>query len=244
MRTMAHFKNIANTTYYTYHRNRKYEHSKVNLILKRLLDIIVSGLLLVLLSPFFVIIALAIVLDSPGSVFFKQKRLGKNLQPFVIYKFRTMAQGTEKIFNKCEVLLSDPRVTTVGKFLRRTKIDELPQLINIFKGDMSLVGPRPMLPRHKKLYKGYRRDRFMVRPGLTGLAQISGGIFIPVDDRVEYDLNYIRDFNILLDIKILLKTIPVVFLGEKKFLKPYPQQQQSVPSVQIQSNAEKRESIA
>ena len=235
---------------YTYQNHTVSYHSeykipRIQSALKRLMDILASALLIIVLFPFMAVIAAAIVLNSKGGAFFKQKRIGKDMQPFTIYKFRTMEQDAEKNHKRAEVFSSkDPRLTSVGSFLRRTKIDEFPQLLNILKGDMSLVGPRPMLARHKKYYKGYKRDRFMLKPGLTGLAQVSGGVFIPLGDRAEYDVDYVRDFSILLDIKILFKTLVIIFVGERRFIRPHMQGMPAVSTPIRIAAHEKKESIA
>ncbi len=223
----------------------EYNIPQFRLAVKRLMDIAASSILILILLPLMPIIGLAIVIDSPGGVFFKQKRLGKDMNLFTIYKFRTMSLDAKK-HKRAEVFSGkDARLTRVGRFLRRTKLDELPQIINIFKGDMSLVGPRPMLPYHKKHYKGYKRDRFAVRPGLTGLAQVSGGVFIPLADRAEYDVDYVRDFSIPLDIKILFKTLIIIFAGERRFIRSYRQAEAEAAASSMRITAgEKKESIA
>jgi lipopolysaccharide/colanic/teichoic acid biosynthesis glycosyltransferase len=185
-----------------------------NSSLKRLLDIFGASVGLVLLSPIFLMVACAIMIESPGSPLFKQRRSGFQNSPFVIYKFRSM-RVSEDGPNIEQARRDDERITRVGAFLRRTSIDELPQLLNILIGDMSLVGPRPHALAHDAYYgdcvAGYGL-RFKVKPGLTGLAQVSGlrgqtahvGAMVA---RVEKDLEYIRRWSILLDIRILLKTV-------------------------------------
>ena len=182
--------------------------------IKRGLDIIFSLLLLIIGGIFLLIVGLIIKIDSPGPAIFKQERLGLNGKVFDIYKFRSMCQGAEKKGTGVYSLKGDPRVTKVGRFIRATSIDELPQLINILKGEMSFIGPRPTLTYHPwKLeeYTDEQMKRFKVRPGVTGLAQINGRKDIPWDERIIYDVNYVENLSFMLDLKILLKTIVKVF---------------------------------
>ena len=191
---------------------------------KRCLDMLVSLILLILLAPFFLVISLLIKRDSPGPVFFLQERMGINKRRFRLFKFRTMITGAEGKMGEIEHLneisgpvfkiRNDPRITRIGKFLRRTSIDELPQLINVLKGDMSLVGPRPLPVRD---YNGFDQDwhrrRFCVRPGITCLWQVNGRSTIQFDKWMELDMEYIDHWSLLLDLKILMKTIPAVLKG-------------------------------
>ena len=182
--------------------------------IKRGLDIIFSLVLLIIGGIFLLIVGLIIKIDSPGPAIFKQERLGLNGKVFNIYKFRYMCQGAEKKGTGVYSLKGDPRVTKVGRFIRATSIDELPQLINILKGEMSFIGPRPTLTYHPwKLeeYTDEQMKRFKVRPGVTGLAQINGRKDIPWDERIIYDVNYVENLSFMLDLKILLKTIVKVF---------------------------------
>ena len=191
------------------------------LILKRLMDISVSALLLMCLSPLFIVTALIIKATSRGPVFFVQKRLGLNKRLFNLYKFRTMVENAEELqkdledMNEAEgpvfKIKDDPRITTVGKFLRKSSIDELPQLFNVLKGDMSLVGPRPLPVRdYREFDQHWFNRRFSVRPGITCLWQISGRSNISFSQWIEMDLNYIDNWSLCLDVRILLKTVPVV----------------------------------
>jgi len=191
---------------------------------KRFMDIVISLLILVLLSPLFLLIALMIKRDSPGPVFFSQYRLGKNKRLFRLYKFRTMVRHAEEKMRELEHLnevsgpvfkiKDDPRISRIGRFLRKTSIDELPQLVNVLKGDMSLVGPRPLPGRD---YNGFSQDwhrrRFSVRPGITCLWQINGRSTVQFDKWMELDMEYIDHWSLTLDLKILLKTIPAVIKG-------------------------------
>jgi exopolysaccharide biosynthesis polyprenyl glycosylphosphotransferase len=193
-------------------------------VAKRAVDILVSASMSLLLLPVFLLTALAIKLTSPGPVFFVQKRLGLNKRHFGIYKFRTMVIDAEKRMKEIEHLnevsgpvfkiKNDPRITPIGKFLRKTSIDELPQLFNVLKGDMSLVGPRPLpLRDYEGFSEDWQRRRFSVRPGVTCLWQIGGRSSISFEQWMELDLQYIDKWSLLLDFKILLKTIPAVLKG-------------------------------
>lgn len=193
---------------------------------KRIIDVVLSGILLVLLSPLLFIVAVLIKLDSPGPVIFKQKRVGKNQELFTIYKFRTMVNMAdilykdmieEKIKDKKmieksnDAKCSDFRVTKVGKLLRKLSIDEMPQFFNVIKGDMSLVGPRPNLPYELEQYdKEWYKTRYKVLPGISGLWQVSGRNALPFERMMELDYEYVMKRSLLLDIKIILKTIPTV----------------------------------
>lgn len=182
--------------------------------IKRFLDILFSLILLILGLIPLLIVALIIKIDSPGGALFKQDRLGLGGQTFKIYKFRSMCVGAEKTGSGVYSGKNDARVTKVGKIIRATSIDELPQLINILKGEMSFIGPRPTLTYHPwKLeeYTDFQKRRFEVRPGVTGLAQINGRKDIPWDRRIEYDVDYVDNMSFMLDFKILLKTIVKVF---------------------------------
>lgn len=192
--------------------------------IKRTLDILFSILLLVLLSPVFVAATLMILCTSPGPIIYLQERVGLNKRRFLMYKFRTMVPNAEKMIEQLEVLneasgpvfkiRNDPRITRVGKFLRRTSIDELPQLLNVLKGEMSLVGPRPLPVRD---YEGFNEDwqrrRFSVRPGITCLWQIAGRSSIPFEQWMRLDLQYVDDWSLWLDLEILVRTIPAVLKG-------------------------------
>ncbi|WP_280170597.1 sugar transferase [Priestia megaterium] len=194
-------------------------------IIKRMIDIIGASIGIVFLSLIFLIVSIAIKIEDPkGPIFFSQLRVGKNGEKFKMYKFRSMVTDAEE---KLEQLLQynettgamfkmkhDPRVTKIGRFVRKTSIDELPQLLNVLKGDMSLVGPRPPLPREVDLYTKYDKQRLLVTPGCTGLWQISGRSNIGFKQMVELDLFYIEHKSLLLDMKIILKTC-FLFLGSK-----------------------------
>ena len=192
------------------------------LFIKRLIDIVGSLLGLILLSPLFCIVAILIKLEDPkGKVFFAQERNGINSKTFKMYKFRSMVNNAEELLQKLQhqneqsgpvfKIKDDPRITKVGKFIRKTSIDELPQLINVLKGDMSLVGPRPPIPHEVEQYTPYQMQRLLVKPGLTCIWQVSGRNNIGFDDWVEMDIEYIQNRSLWLDIKLIFKTVGVLF---------------------------------
>lgn len=193
------------------------------LIFKRIIDILVSFLGLLLLAPLLAAISLAIKLTSEGPVFFKQERVGLHGRTFWLYKFRTMVDKAEQLKESLQHLnemsgpvfkvKNDPRVTAAGRFLRKTSLDELPQMINVLKGEMSLVGPRPPLPAEVRQYQNQFRRRLSVRPGITCLWQISGRNTVDFDQWMALDMRYIDNWSLELDLKILLKTIPAVLFG-------------------------------
>jgi exopolysaccharide biosynthesis polyprenyl glycosylphosphotransferase len=203
--------------------------------LKRLMDVAIAGFLLVVTSPLFLLMALLIKRSGPGPVFFVQERLGRDGQPFLFYKFRTMEHnsddaihrqfaamfingdeegcrrrnGDRKIFKMSQ----DPRVTRIGSWLRRTSLDELPQIFNVLRGDMSLVGPRPPIVYELEHYQPWHMERLKVTPGLTGLWQVSGRSSVPFEEMVRLDVHYINHWSLWMDLRILLKTVPVVLQG-------------------------------
>ena len=183
-----------------------------NMVIKRAMDIVGSIFGIIITSPIMLISAILVKLSSPGPVIFKQERVGLHNKPFYMYKFRSMAMQTAAEEKKGWTVRNDPRVTGIGKVLRRTSIDELPQLFNILKGDMSLVGTRPPTVDEFMQYAGYHKRRLSIKPGITGLWQVSGRSNIEdFEEVVKLDLEYIDNWSIALDIKILLKTILVVF---------------------------------
>ncbi len=196
----------------------------ISLYVKRLVDTVASAALLLLLSPMMLLIALAIKLTSDGPVFFTQERVGLNKRRFRLYKFRTMVVDAEQrlasLESKNEVtgpvfkIKRDPRITPMGRFLRKSSLDELPQLLNVLKGEMSLVGPRPLAVRdYRGITEDWQRRRLSVLPGITCLWQVMGRSSIPFDRWMELDLQYIDNWSLLLDLKICVKTIPAVFSG-------------------------------
>lgn len=179
---------------------------------KRCFDFLFSAFLLVVLSPLFLLISIAIKLeDSDGPIFFKQERLGKDGKFFVMYKFRSMLVNSENIGNTyVKLVKGDSRITRVGKFIRITSIDELPQLFNILRGDMSLIGPRPISHYKYEDFTKEQQKRFEVRPGLTGLAQINGRKSLTLEKRCEYDVQYVNSICFTLDLKIFFLTLFVL----------------------------------
>ncbi len=191
------------------------------MVVKRAIDLLVSALLLVLLSPLFLVLALAIVLDTGRPVLFRQIRLARGLREFRVLKFRTMKLGATSEMHQDYIkklatgqadednlkkLTEDPRVTRVGRFLRKTSLDELPQLVNVLLGNMSLVGPRPALEYELQYYNEQHYERFAVKPGMTGLWQVSGRNEIGFTEMLDLDADYASASNLVTDIKILVKT--------------------------------------
>lgn len=194
----------------------------IYLFFKRAMDIVGSAIGLILLSPLFILVALAIKVEDPkGKVFFAQKRCGKNNKPFQMYKFRSMVSNAEELLEELMEqnemdgpvfkIKEDPRITRVGKFIRKTSIDELPQLFNILTGDMSIVGPRPAIPHEVAEYNDYQKQRLLVKPGLTCIWQVSGRNSIGFDEWIDMDLEYIEKRNLWMDIKLIFKTVRVLF---------------------------------
>ena len=191
--------------------------------IKRLFDIVCSLAALIFLSPILLLVCIAIKVESPGPVIFKQERIGKNKKTFKMYKFRSMVSDAEKL--KADLMKenqrngpmfkikNDPRVTKVGHFIRRTSIDELPQLVNILKGEMSIVGPRPSLPNEVKQFEPWMLERLSVKPGLTCYWQVQGRDNIEFEDWMKLDVKYVRERGFLLDLKLIFKTF-FVLLGD------------------------------
>jgi len=212
------FEGESMTTFYCGSMNGKHVH------VKRCIDIVLSSILLTLLLPVFPIIALLIKLTSSGPILFTKPMLGLNKRRFTILKFRSMAHGADDMSQFSHLnnevgpgfkIKNDPRVTRFGKFLRKTSVDELPQLINVLKGEMSLVGPRPLSPwEYDRIQDQYVIRRFSVKPGITGLWQVSGRSDISFDDRIKLDLHYIDNWNLLFDLRLLCRTLPVVLSGK------------------------------
>ncbi|MCM3018696.1 sugar transferase [Priestia megaterium] len=179
--------------------------------IKRLVDIILSLVAIIFLSLVFLLVAFLVRVKLGSPVLFKQKRPGMNEKIFLMYKFRTM---TDARGENGELLPDDVRLTKFGKFLRSTSLDELPELFNILKGDMSLVGPRPLLVQYLPLYNEHQKRRHEVRPGLSGLAQVNGRNAIGWEDKFGLDVTYVENISLLLDIKIIFRTIQKVFIRE------------------------------
>ena len=187
---------------------------KFNLFLKRAFDIFSSGFLALLLTPLWIVVAICIKKDSKGPIFFRQGRRTKNGRIFKMLKFRSMVVNAEKMGAGLFNYENDPRVTKVGRFLRNSSIDELPQLFNILKGDMSVVGPRPLATVYLNYYTKREHRRHCVRPGLTGWAQVNGRNSLQWEQKFAYDLEYIDNISLLFDIKIILLTVKKVFIRE------------------------------
>jgi len=195
----------------------------LNALLKRMVDILLSSAVLLVLSPVLLLVIAAIKIDSRGPIFFTQQRMGKDGKVFLLYKFRSMITGAEDLFAKVVEekggdlirfkAKDDPRITRVGKILRKLSIDEVPQLMNVLKGDMSLVGPRPPVPLEVERYSEWHRKRLRVRPGITGLWQVSGRSELPFEDMVRLDIYYIENWSLWMDFRIILRTFPAVLFG-------------------------------
>lgn len=179
--------------------------------LKRLFDFIISLFLLILISPIFFLTYIVVRICIGSPVVFKQKRPGKNEKIFTIYKFRTMTNQKDV---SGKLLADEDRLLPIGKFIRKSSIDELPQLINVLKGEMSFIGPRPLLVDYLPLYTEKQKNRHLIRPGITGLAQVNGRNAISWEEKFEYDIYYSENLNFMLDVKILILTIKKVFLSE------------------------------
>lgn len=204
--------------------NKTVENKPFYNFIKRLLDILISFVSLILLLPVFVIIGIAIKTTSKGKVFFTHKRVGKNGKPIGIYKFRSMVENAEALmaefteeqkaeFSENFKLHDDPRITKVGSFLRKTSLDELPQLLNVLKGDLSIVGPRPIIEEETKIYGKYKDMLLSVKPGLTGFWAANGRSDIPYTRRRAMEIYYVKNRSLALDIKIIFKTFASVFKG-------------------------------
>jgi lipopolysaccharide/colanic/teichoic acid biosynthesis glycosyltransferase len=190
--------------------------------MKRLLDILLTVLAIILLSPVFFIIIVAIRLSGKGPVIFRQERAGKNGKPFTFYKFRTMKTDVDP-FGPSPKVAGDLRLTKVGKFLREYSLDELPQLFNVLKGDMSIVGPRPLYVSQMAEWDERQRKRLLVKPGLTGLAQISGRGELTLEEKLELDVKYVETAGFWLDLKIILTTAAQVFRRKNIYEQKYSQ---------------------
>lgn len=197
------------------------DHKKRFLVIKRGFDLFASTVALILLSPIMLLIAIVIFFDDPkGSPIFSQTRVGKDGKEFKFYKFRSMCVNAEQILEQLKEqnemdgpafkMKNDPRITKIGKFIRKTSIDELPQLVNIIKGDMSIVGPRPPLPREVEQYSEYHRQRLMVKGGLTCYWQCGGRSNVGFDEWVDMDIKYIKEMSFRTDVKIILRTVKAV----------------------------------
>jgi lipopolysaccharide/colanic/teichoic acid biosynthesis glycosyltransferase len=182
-------------------------------MIRRAVDIAVSATLLAIASPVLAAAVVAIRLESPGSAIYRQRRIGKDGRPFEVIKLRTMVTGAESIGAGLAIDADDPRITRVGALLRRTSLDELPNLLNVLRGEMSLIGPRPTLPGQVATYTPRQRGRLAVRPGITGWAQVNGRAALPWSERIELDLDYIEHRTLALDMRILWRTVAIVLGG-------------------------------
>jgi exopolysaccharide biosynthesis polyprenyl glycosylphosphotransferase len=184
------------------------------IVIKHFFDFLFSFVLIILISPILLILSILIKLDDGGKIFFLQERVGKNRKVFKIIKFRTMVENATKMKGGYSVSENDPRITKIGRFLRKTSLDELPQLFNVLKGNMSFIGPRPPLtffPKDYHQYENWVIERFKMRPGITGLAQVNGRNDIDWYERFKYDVEYVKNWRITSDLKILLKTVKTIF---------------------------------
>ena len=200
------------------------KNKKFYLSIKKILDIFIASFLLILISPLFLLIVILIKFSSMGPIFFFHRRIGKSLKPFYCIKFRTMHPKAEYIlenilsknknirieFENTQKIKDDPRITNIGKILRKTSLDEVPQLINVIKGEMSLVGPRPIIEEEKIRYGNTISRVFSINPGITGLWQVSGRNNLSYQKRVELDNKYVKEVNFLMDIRIMIRTIGVI----------------------------------
>ena len=198
---------------------KRFEISKSSQLIKRGIDLAISAVALILLAPLMALIAVAIKIDSPGPILFRQVRAGRRGEPFRMLKFRSMIDGADQLkeqlrhLNEAEgvfKIANDPRVTQVGRLLRRMHLDEVPQLINVLKGDMSLVGPRPLPLDEDKAIRGWYRDRLEVPPGISGYWQVLGSSRIPLEEMVKLDYLYVANWSVWGDLKLMLRTVPVV----------------------------------
>lgn len=209
---------------YTTYAHAEHQISRTYLFIKRIMDIVLSTIGLIICIPLFIVVAIAIKLDSPGPIIFKQERVGKDGKKFVMYKFRTMVANAEEMAATLELFKNDknffiqrdndPRLTKVGRFMRKFSIDELPQLWNVLKGDMSLIGPRPWIEEETVRLSQEHLRRLVVKPGITGYAQINGRNDLNVDGRIERDLYYVKNCSVWLDAYIFFKTIVVILMRD------------------------------
>lgn len=192
----------------------------MNQLIKRIFDLVGASLLLLLLSPLLLLVAVLIKLTTPGEVIFKQLRIGRHGKLFYLYKFRSMVKGAQEMGSGMFVEENDERITMIGKILRKTSMDEIPQLFNVLKGEMSLVGPRPAPVHHLPKYDEKQRRRLLVKPGITGWAQVNGRVALYWPQRIELDLWYVDHYSLWLDLKILFLTVVAVITGRGEKAKP------------------------
>ncbi len=187
---------------------------------KRAVDFVLGLAGAIALAPFILLGIVAMKLTSPGPALFRQERTGRGGTSFHPYKLRTMRADWKHNPNEI-VPLNHHGITRVGRLLRRLKIDEMPQILNVVNGQMALVGPRPTLPDQTREYDDFKRRRLLIRPGMTGLAQVNGNASVPWDERIKYDVYYVQHHNLMMDVGIFIKTVAVVFLGEERFSRPF-----------------------
>ncbi|MCR4431986.1 MAG: sugar transferase [Tepidanaerobacteraceae bacterium] len=187
--------------------------------IKRMLDIAVSTIIIILFLPLMVIVSILIWIDDGWPVLFKQKRIGQNCKEFELLKFRSMKVNDIPVEHMGQVREDNPLVTRVGRFIRRFKIDELPQLFNVLFGDMSLIGPRPTIPEQVENYTEFEKIRLLMRPGMTGWAQVNGNTRLSWEERIKLDIWYIEHWSLWLDFLIIIKTIGVIIFGERPVTK-------------------------
>jgi len=192
-------------------------------------DRVAAGVLLLLLSPAFAVIGLLVWLEDGRPIFFRQDRVGRYGRRFLIWKFRTMVVEADRLLDKEGRVHGDGRITRAGRFLRLTSLDELPQLINVIRGEMSFIGPRPGLKEHYDRYTAAQKRRYDMRPGVTGLAQVNGRNTLPWSRRIAYDLEYIDEFSLWRDVKILAKTLAIVATGKNLVLDRNPELVDDLP---------------
>jgi lipopolysaccharide/colanic/teichoic acid biosynthesis glycosyltransferase len=185
--------------------------------MRRLIDVVVSAIALVLLSPLLLAAIVAIKLDTPGHPIYRQRRVGRDGEPFDLLKLRTMVPGAEHIGAGLAIDRDDARITRVGALLRRTSFDELPNLFNVLHGDMSLIGPRPTIPAQVAQYTPTQRKRLAIKPGITGWAQVNGRASLPWSERIDLDIHYIEHRSIALDMRILWRTFTLVVGGHNLY---------------------------
>ena len=194
--------------------------------LKRIVDFSLALGGVVLLGPLIIVIAVVVRLSSRGPAFFRQERAGKDGKPFIMYKFRTMRTDVDP-FGASPKSGDDPRITKIGKFLRETSLDELPQLLNVLKGDMALIGPRPLYISQMEEWDQRQKKRLLVKPGLTGLAQVSGRGALTIEEKLELDVNYVENHSFSMDCRILLDTLGAVIGKKSIYEKRYSSKQQT-----------------
>jgi lipopolysaccharide/colanic/teichoic acid biosynthesis glycosyltransferase len=182
-------------------------------VIRRAIDVVLGGFALILAAPVIVLAMLAVRLESRGRPIYRQRRVGRDGRPFDLLKLRTMVDGAEHIGAGLAINENDPRVTRVGAILRRTSLDELPNLLNVVRGDMSFIGPRPTIPVQVEQYSERQRGRLAIRPGITGWAQVNGRASLPWSERIELDLYYIEHRSLAFDLRILWRTVAMVFGG-------------------------------